>query len=303
MMNLEYALITPARNEGRHLGRLIRCVGAQTVLPVKWVIVSDGSTDDTEEIVRSHQREHAFIDLARKENGGGGRDFNSKVKAIEAGLSRLREEDYRFIGNLDADASFEPDYYETVLGYFDRDPLLGIAAGATVDVIDGARHPTLSSDDSVGGIAQFFRRECWEEIGGYRPLRLGGEDSTAEIMARMKGWKVRKLPGLEVRHHREMGTGSWGGWNRRFYQGRHFYSLGHHPIFFALKCLYRLRERPCGVGSVLLWVGYVWAFFAKERTRTPPEVVRFLQAEQMKKLSSMLHIRNFKKPSIKIGSA
>jgi glycosyltransferase involved in cell wall biosynthesis len=297
----DYALITPARNEGRHIGRLIRCVVAQTVRPVKWVIVSDGSTDDTEEIVRSHQRHDPFIDLVRKESGEG-RDFRSKVGAVELGLSRLRELDYRFIGNLDADASFEPDYYETVLGHFHRDPQLGIAAGATVDVMDGARRPTLSSGDSVGGIAQFFRRECWEDIGGYRPLKLGGEDSAAEIMARMKGWKVRKLPGLEVRHHRQMGTGSWGGWNRRFYQGRHFYSLGHHPLFFALKCLYRLGERPYVAGSVLLWAGYAYGFFKKERARTPPELVQFLQAEQMKKLSSLVLIRNRQKPSIKIGS-
>jgi glycosyltransferase involved in cell wall biosynthesis len=194
-MNSAYVLITPAKNEGRHIERLIQSVVSQTIPPVKWVVVSDGSTDDTDAIVMSYQKHYRFIDLVRKESSVY-RDFDSKVKAINLGLSRLAECSYKYIGNLDADASFDPDYYENILQHFSRDKFLGIAAGATIDVIAGEYHKTLSSDDSVGGIAQFFGRECWEQIGGYRPMKLGGEDSTAEIMARMNGWKVRQIENL-----------------------------------------------------------------------------------------------------------
>ncbi len=297
-MDSAYVLITPAKNEGRHIERLIQSVVAQTVRPAKWIIVSDGSTDDTEAIAEIYQQRHGFIDLVRKESSGA-RDFNSKVKAIELGLTRLEEIEYQYIGNLDADASLDPDYYETILRHFGRNKLLGIAAGATVDVIDGVLHKTLSSSDSVGGIAQFFRRECWEQIGGYWPMRLGGEDATAEIMARMNGWEVKKIEKLTVYHHREMGTGSWGLWDRRIYQGRHFYSLGHHPLFFALKCVYRIREKPYVLGSLLLMMGYLWAYFCRERTQTPQRVVNFLQAEQLEKLNSMLRIRRHQKQSVK----
>lgn len=297
-MNSAYVLITPAKNEGRHIERLIQSVVSQTIPPVKWVVVSDGSTDDTDAIVMSYQKRYRFIDLVRKESSVY-RDFSSKVKAINLGLSRLAECNYQYIGNLDADASFDPDYYESILQHFSRDKFLGIAAGATIDVIAGEYHKTLSSDDSVGGIAQFFRRECWEQIGGYRLMKLGGEDSTAEIMARMNGWKVRKIENLRVCHHREMGTGSWGNWNRRIFQGRHFYTLGYHYLFFVFKCIYRMKEKPYVLGSLLLMMGYVWAYFAKERTQTPKDVVNFLQAEQMGKLYSMLKIRIQKRPTLK----
>lgn len=297
-MNGSYVLITPAKNEGQHIERLLKCVIAQTVPPAKWVIISDGSTDDTEAVVEFYQQRHTFIDLVRKENDGS-RDFNSKVKAIQLGLSRLEGLDYQYLGNLDADASFAPDYYEKILRHFIRNECLGIAAGATVDVINGVPHKTLASNDSVGGIAQFFRRECWEQIGGYRPMKLGGEDSTAEIMARMYGWEVKKVENLQVYHHREMGTGSWGLWDRRLYQGRHFYSLGHHPLFFTLKCVYRTREKPYLLGSFLLMMGYLSGYFSKERVQIPQQVVAFLRAEQMEKLYSLLKIQRHKKPTMK----
>lgn len=283
-MCTSFVIITPAKNEGQHIERLIRSVVAQTILPSKWVIVSDGSTDNTDSIAMKYQHKYPFIELVKRE-AARDRHFGSKAKAISFGLSRLNGVDYQFIGNLDADASLDAKYYENVLEFFRQNPRLGIAAGATVDMINGVQHKTLSSKDSVGGIAQFFRRECWEQIGGYLPLRIGGIDSAAEIMARMNGWEVRQIPGLQVFHHRKMGTGMWGNWERRFFQGRHFYLLGHHPLFFSFKCIYRCMERPFVVGSILLFLGYAWAFFSKEKPLLPKNVVGFLRSEQKDKLS------------------
>lgn len=286
-MNSKYVLITPARNEALHIDRLIQSVISQTRLPARWIIVSDGSTDATDRIVNKYRESHDFIRLVRRDSDNN-RNFGSKVKAIEAGIKCLGDVDYGFIGNLDADASFDPTYYETILNCFADNSRLGIAAGTTVDVIDGVARKTLSSDDSVGGIAQFFRRECWAQVGGYRPLTFGGEDSLAEIMARMHGWEVRRIPALRVFHHREMGTGMWGQWGRRFFQGRHFHSLGYHPVFFLFKCIYRIREKPYGLGSILLFSGFFKAVLTGQKYEVPAEVVFYFRKEQLNKMRRLI---------------
>lgn len=131
-----YVLITPARNEEAHIGRLIQCVAAQTLAPVKYVIVSDGSTDRTDEIVEQHARELGFVELLRLEkNERPG--FGSKALAFNAGWERLWAQDFDFIANLDADISFEPCYFESLLEEFQKDPDLGLTGGTSTTSLAG----------------------------------------------------------------------------------------------------------------------------------------------------------------------
>ncbi len=174
---LRYVLITPARNEAAFIEETIRSVIAQTVRPLKWVIVSDGSTDGTDEIVRKHAVEHDWIELVRMPERNE-RHFAGKVYAFNAGYARVQGLDYKFIASLDADVSFDVEYCEFVLSKLVENPLLGVA-GTPFREGDTTYDYRYTSLDHVSGACQFFKRECFESIGGYVPLQVGGIDLVA----------------------------------------------------------------------------------------------------------------------------
>lgn len=282
-MNTNYVLITPARNEGGFIAKTIKSVIAQTLLPQAWVIVSDGSTDETDEIVATYRDQHAWIKLLRLDRKGP-RDFGRKVFAIRAGYQQLADIPHAFFGNLDADVSFAPEYFATLLDKFQRNPRLGIAGGVTFDFYDGRPHRRYASVDSVGGAVQFFRRECYEEIGGYLPLRCGSEDAVAIHMARWKGWETRSFPELPVMHHRKTGTAGQSIWRTRFHQGITQYAMGWTPSFILLRALYRSIERPYVLGALTRTAGFLWAGFRRHERVLTPEQLRFVRNEQHRKL-------------------
>ena len=282
MAELSYVLVTPARNEGAHIGKTLQAVCAQTCLPARWVIVSDGSMDDTEKQVAAHAERHAFIVLVTT-SGDGHRGVAAKVAAIRRGTELLTGP-YDFWGNLDADISFEPNYFETLLGRFAGNPRLGIGGGIVHELIGERFHPQRVSLESVAGAVQLFRRQCYEDVGGYLPVEFGGEDAAAEFVARSKGWEVETFPDLRVLHHRRVGLGTGPFMSCKFRQGRMDRVLGYHPLFEFFRCCYRSIERPYVVGGALRFLGYVWSALRGDRTVLPPDVVAHLRGEQMKRL-------------------
>jgi poly-beta-1,6-N-acetyl-D-glucosamine synthase len=285
-----YILVTPARNEAAFIRHTLDSVAAQTVRPVRWVVVDDGSTDATAAIVEEHVRRHPFIRLVRLERAGA-RSFGRKAMAFRRGLEAVGDIDYAFVGNLDADISLPPDYYEQVLRAFTADPALGIAGGIvytktgrTFSTVDG----TL---DSVAGAVQLFRRRCFEETGGYPSLMYGGIDAAAEIRARMVGWRVRKDPSLRVFEHRRTGSAGTGVLRARLLEGRRFHSLGYGPAFYAARCLYRLTDRPFVIGSLTALCGFVESMLRRRPILLPPEVVAFLRHEQRNRLRRVAAVR------------
>ena len=173
MSNTKFVLISAARNEEEFIEVTLKSVVGQTRLPEKWIIVSDGSTDRTESMVSDYAREHDFIELISLE-AKAQRNFAAKVQAIKIGYEALREEEYDLIGNLDADASFEVDYYERIIAEFERDEKLGVAGVITYDKINDKFVQIRAIEHRVCGMIQMFRRECFEEIGGYLELHYGG---------------------------------------------------------------------------------------------------------------------------------
>jgi biofilm PGA synthesis N-glycosyltransferase PgaC len=283
MHNKKYVLITPARNEEDFIETTIKSIIAQTNLPQKWVIINDGSTDETSSIIEKFEKNYTFIESVYLSSPPI-RNFSSKVNAISVGLSKLNDVKYDFIGNLDADISLSSNYYEKIIQKFEQDSILGIAGGRIFDVIDDKAIEHISRLDSVGGQIQLFRRKCFEDVGGYLPLELGGEDTLAEVMARMHGWKVQTFLDIKVLHNRRTGTAQSGIYVARFRHGMQEYLYGSHPLFEIAKCVYRLKESPFVVGSILRACGFFWAFLRMERKYIPDEVVRYLQREQMLKL-------------------
>ena len=285
-----YVLITPARNEEKYIAKTLESVINQTVLPMKWVIVSDGSTDSTDEIVSWYATSHEYIQLLRVSYQER-RDFGSKVNAFRAGVRQLNGLEYDFIGNLDADMSFEPNYFERVLEKFSENAKLGIGAGNVLELQKG-EYKERSADRpwNVAGAVFMFRRRCYEEVGGFIPLKTGGEDTAAQISARLKGWEVKRFIELKVLHHRPTGTGAGKLWRARFREGVRDYMLGYHFAYLMVKSLGRILEKPFLFGSVLRLFGYCLAALSGEKKPVSPDFIRFHRREQINRLKSLLKV-------------
>jgi poly-beta-1,6-N-acetyl-D-glucosamine synthase len=279
----KYIIITPARNEATLIEKAIHSMTTQTVKPARWIVVNDGSTDSTAEIVERYKAKYSFIELINLERSGD-RHFGNKVRAFNLGLAKTQNLEYDYIGNLDADISLEPDYFEKLISVFGKDKMLGLAGGMVSSYTDGKFVSQEVSLDSVAGAVQLFRRRCFEQIGGYLPLPQGGIDAAAEIMARMKGWRVRTLPELRVLEHRRTGSAKASPLKSRVQEGRRLYSLGYGLWFFCMRCLYRSMEQPVIVGSGAALFGFLKGWFRRDPIVLPPEVVHYLRTEQRGKL-------------------
>ena len=278
-----YVVITPARNEEQFIERTVQSMVQQTVRPQRWVIVDDGSTDRTAELVGRYAAHHDFIRLVRMERDAQ-RDFAKKVGAFNRGLAELHDLEYDFIGNIDADMSFGADYFEKILAVFEHEPTLGLSGGIVHTRYTDAFKTYDYTLDSVGGKVQLFRRRCFEQIGGYRPLKWGGIDATAEIMARMHGWQVRKSLEAPAYEHRPTGFAYGNPLKIKWCEGRRFHSLGYDPVFFTLRCLARAGEHPFMAGSAAAWLGYLACLLRRAPVAVPDDVARYLRREQRDKL-------------------
>lgn len=286
-LNKSYVLITPARNEDAYIEKTIKSVIEQSVLPQKWIIVDDGSSDSTPEVVKKYEERYEFIRLINKSKYGD-RNFGSKVRAFSAGFEAIKEKDFEFIGNLDADVSFGRNYYESLIEEFNKNQRIGIVGGVILELINGRYVIQNTSSNSVAGPVQFFRRECYEAIGGYIPIRFGGIDAAAEIMARFKGWEVKTLPHLQVLHHRRMVTGKNNIFLTKFYQGMQNFRLGYHPLFQIASSLFRMSDRPYIFGGAMMMAGYLWSFLRGDRKILPGDIREFLRFEQKERIKRMM---------------
>lgn len=289
-----YVIISASRNEEAYVEELIDCIAAQTIRPVRWVIVDDGSTDAT--YVKSAARAETlpFLQVV-KMPGGRPRSFASQVYAAMHGAELVKEQDYDFIGFLDADIRVQPNYYEQLMMRFAADLKLGLAGGAVIDqYADRTENIRKGSEDyHVAGGVQFFRRECFEKIGGYIPIQGGGQDTIADIMTVMHGWTLRVFPELTALHLRPEGFDRDTAYRRGLKWGRKFYLIGYHPLYYFAQSLRRVFRRPWLVGSLCLLWGYFVAVLRRERRPVSPEFVSFLRKLQMRRLRKTL----FRSPS------
>jgi glycosyltransferase involved in cell wall biosynthesis len=279
----EFVLVTPARNEARFIGLTIESVVNQTVRPLMWVIVSDGSTDDTDKIVARYAVDYPWIQLVRMPERRE-RHFAGKVQAFNAGYARVRHLSFDVIGSLDADLSFEPGYFAFLLGKLAQDPELGLVGTPFADRGKQTYDYRFVNIEHVSGACQLFRRKCFEDIGGYTPVKAGGIDYIAVVTARMKGWKTRTFTEKISIHHREMGTAQHGILGASFKLGVKDYLLGNHPIWQMSRILYQMTKRPYLVGASALAAGYAWAKFSGSERTISSELVSFVRREQMRRL-------------------
>lgn len=280
-----YALATAAYNEEKLIGKVIQSIVEQTVKPEKWVIVNDGSTDRTAEIVKSYADKFPFIEMytITEEHP---RDLTAQVHAINKGFSRLKELPCEFVGNLDADVTLEPTYFETLLARFEKDPRLGLAGGFIYEEREGEFQSRKSNvTSSVAHAVQLFRRECLEELGGYRPFSWAGADWYAEVSLRMKGWNVHSIPDLRAFHHRPTGKG-FGLYKYAYRGGKMDFYMGTHPLFEIVKMTRRLLDKPYVIAAAVRFSGFLSGYWKREPRQVPREFMAYLRKEQMDRLRS-----------------
>jgi glycosyltransferase involved in cell wall biosynthesis len=283
---LSYVLITPARNERQYIGRTLESMANQTHPPLRWVIVSDASTDGTDDLVNQYRQRFDWIDLVRMPEQRD-RTFAAKVQCFNAGLARVADLPFDVIGNLDADISFDADYFEFLLGRFAENASLGVAG---TPFVEHGRHYDyrFTNIEHVSGACQMFRRACFEEIGGYIPIKGGGIDWTAVTSARMKGWQTRTFTEMTCLHHRPMGTGNGSLIGGLFRHGQKDYYLGGHPLWQIFRSGYQVTRSPYVIGGLVLLAGYCWAALLRRERPVPAELVRFHRVEQMARLTAMV---------------
>jgi poly-beta-1,6-N-acetyl-D-glucosamine synthase len=283
---LSYVLITPARNEEAYIEKTIQSVISQECLPKKWVLVSDGSTDRTDEIVHKYMLENPWIELVRLPERRE-RQFAAKVQCFNAGYERIKDMSYDIIGNLDADISFECDYFTYLLAKFIEFPHLGVAG---TPFVEGSSHYDyrFTNIEHVSGACQLFRRECFEDIGGYVPIKAGGIDWTAVTMARMKGWTTRTFVEKNCFHHRPIGTGNGSAALAWFRYGGKDYYFGNHPVWEVFRSCYQMTKRPYVIRGSLLLFGYTWAVLSRTERHTSQDLIKYHRSEQKKRLKHIL---------------
>lgn len=283
-----YALVSPLRNEAAHLPRLIDSVLGQTVRPRTWVIVDDGSTDRTADIATECARQHDFIRLVSLP-AAGGRDFASKVRAFRVGVEHVDLRALGFVGNLDGDVSLPPDYYQRLVVEFQADSALGIVGGGVLEALDGVFRPrTENRESDVAGAAMLFRVACYVQVGGYRPLACGGEDTAVQYAARRHGWAVKTVSDLAVFHHRPPNPGLRSAWRAATRNGTQDAVLGYSLLYFAGKVA-RRTQRLRHAAIVPAWfIGYALGMLQLGRYQYPHGLRVYTRRAQRAQLADLL---------------
>lgn len=287
LAKLKLVLVTPARNEAAFIEGTLKSVIAQTVRPVRWVVISDGSTDGMDDVVSKYLADYPWIELVRMPERKE-RHFAGKVHAFNAGYARLKDLDYDVIGNLDADITFDEGYFDFLLRKFAENPQLGVAG---TPFKEESRHYDyrFTSIDHVSGACQLFRRTCFEQIGGYRPIKTGGVDLIAVITARMKGWQTRSFPEKACIHHRKMGSAKQSALVNAFDGGRTDYTHGCYAVWEVFRCLYQMTRPPIVLGGSLCLAGFLWAMATRAEKVVSADLVQFRRTEQMRRLRDFIN--------------
>jgi biofilm PGA synthesis N-glycosyltransferase PgaC len=276
-----YVVITPVRDEELYLQSTIECVAAQTIRPTEWVIVDDGSKDNTGKIIDEYASRYQWIRTIRRKDRGFRKAGGGIVDAFNDGYGQLNCKDWKFIVKLDGDLTFEPDYFEKCFDEFERDPKLGVGGGVICYVINSAKTFEEAPAFHVRGATKIYRKECWDGIGGFWPAP--GWDTLDEVKASRLGWTTRSFRTLHLHHHRETGSAD-GLWPTLVKYGRANYICGYHPLFMVSKCIVRLLRRPYILGSIGLMYGFVTGYLKHIPQVDDLATIAYLRRQQLSRL-------------------
>jgi len=280
-----YVVIMPCRNEEQFIQHTLDCVVAQTVPPVECVVVNDGSSDATGTIAEEMAAKHDWIHVVHRDDRGERKVGGGVVDTFYSGFEALKTDDYRYLCKMDADLTLQPGYFEHAIGKMEADPKLGGTSGKVFNPLDdGTTKEEAIIDQMVSGAMNFWRRECWEEIGGF--VREVMWDGIAMHRASLFGWVTRSFRDEELRiiHHRLMGSSHKSIYFGRTRWGRGQWFMGTHPLYILASGVWRLRERPYIIGGALIVTGYIRAWMEGARRYDDLRFRRHLHRWQLDRL-------------------
>lgn len=281
---MRYVIITPVRDEEEHIGATVESVCSQTMLPAEWVIVDDGSSDRTGEIIDAYAAQYSWIHVLHRKNRGFRKAGGGVMEAFYDGYNTVQCNDWDFIVKLDGDLTFGPDYFEKCFEYFRRDPQLGIGGGQIHHEISGMLKVEVNPRFHVRGATKIYRRACWEAIGGLWPAP--GWDTIDEVKANMLAWRTYAFIDLCLLHHRL--TGSEEGLLRdRVKHGVACYISGYHPLYVLASCVQRLKQKPYLVGSAAILYGFVKAHLTHSPRMDDRSYIAYIRGQQLRRLCGM----------------
>ena len=281
MSHPRYVVIMPARDEEALIAKALESLASQTIPPAACVVVDDGSRDGTRETASRFAATHPWLCVVQRPDRGCRASGGGVMEAFAAGLDALPVTDWDFLVKLDADLSFEPDYFARCFARFEADPQLGIGGGLIYVIRRHAPVVEVPGDPPfhVRGATKIYRRACWDRIGGL--VQSTGWDTIDEMTANQHGWKTRTFKEITLIQHRETGRAE-ARWKDYVKNGRANYFTGYHPLFMLLKCARRLFLRPYFVAAA----GLGWGFLSCWIRRAPRPVdrafLKFVRREQLR---------------------
>jgi len=279
----KYVVISPVRDEGKHIEKTLKSMISQSIPPKEWIIVDDGSTDDTVQKINKDANCYSWIKVVQRPNRGFRNAGGGVIEAFYEGYNLLESREWDFIVKLDGDLSFDRDYFENCIKYFLEDRTLGMGGG-TICLLNNGQLKIDSIGDPlfhVRGATKIYRRACWEQIS---PLvKAPGWDTIDEVKANMHGWKTQTFKNLKLIQHK--GTGSaYGIWRTWVKYGRGSYIVGYHPLFMGLKCVKRILKKPYVIGSIGLFYGYISGYWKKVPQINDRSLINYLRKQQLGRL-------------------
>jgi biofilm PGA synthesis N-glycosyltransferase PgaC len=278
-----YVVITPVRDEAEHIGKTIDSMARQSILPQEWIIVDDGSTDQTAQIVDAAAHKYPWLYVVHRPNRGFRKSGGGVIQAFYDGYSAIRPGSWDFLVKLDGDLSFNADYFEKCFTYFACDPSLGVGGGTICVLKNGQLSVDAVGDPPfhVRGATKIYRRACWEKIS---PLvQTPGWDTIDEVKANMHGWTTQTFRDLKLIQLK--GTGSADGeWRDLFKNGLGSYITGYHPVFMIARCVKRTFRKPFLLASAALWVGFCSGYLRRIPQVHDRVAIRYLRQQQLRRL-------------------
>jgi glycosyltransferase involved in cell wall biosynthesis len=274
-----YTAITPVRDEERFLPGLIESMTAQTIRPRSWIVIDDGSTDATGRIIEQAAAIYDWIVPHHLDSRGARAAGGESVIMRFLPRSAWRNQD--FIFRVDGDISFEPGLMESLMHEFERDKRLGIASATLMEPSNNGWREVPTPSFHTRGATKLYSAVCFEAIGG---LKSGlGWDTIDEAHAMMLGFTTRSFAHVRAYHHRPQGGGV-GLLRGRLATGRSAYQIGYSPMFMMARAARRSLKEPYVLGSLLLLAGYFEGYLRRQPRLAPPEVVKFVRAQQRRRL-------------------
>jgi poly-beta-1,6-N-acetyl-D-glucosamine synthase len=278
-----YVVVSPVRNEEKYLTFTVNSMVAQSIRPVSWVIVNDGSKDETGRIAEEAAKSNSWIKVVNRPDRGFRKAGGGVVEAFYEGYNLVENQSWDYLVKLDGDVSFDADYFEKCFLQFEQDEHLGIAGGTICSKTGEVVEPESKKDPRfhVRGATKIYRSDCWRGIGGL--IRAPGWDTLDEIKANMLGWTTYTLSHLNVIHYRPTGA-AYGTWNDRVKSGLANYISGYHPLFMFLKCMRRMATQPYLVGGLGLLFGFAKGYLKRIPQVEDRALIRYLRKQQINRL-------------------